>query len=645
MSHLLKLTVAAVLVLVAGFLVASPVMADANLVPLDGSQEGIKPSDFGYRIETDTTGKHVTVVFFLNPAAAKSFGHADLSLTKAGNTVVEATLGLTLDGDKGGRLSLKFDPQSIDDGELMIWSDQIEGHFAGVRDFAGFRVSIEKLLTQAHEAETKAKSIAAPAPSPADAANQIPPGAILQLGKYYRRTDPPDPNDNDVRGPEDEYPLAISPDGAILAAGNHPPGTSWNRSVCLWDLKTGRELQQLHVKEDVLQALAFSPDAKTLAWGGYGKVHLFDIARGEARLQLKTVEQTNIRSLAFSPDSKQIASNGGKQIYVWNATTGEEIRQFTATSRRAHSIAISPDGKTLAAMSGESIDVWEIASGKHLRNLPNNPDGYPLGAVAFSPDGTLLLAATKNHLQHWDVATWESHLRREFESTTFFTAAFAPDGKTFAACDYYSVRMFETKSGQEIFRFKPYDNGGDTDFSSFAFLPDGKTMATADDQGVVFLWDVARLRTLDAKASEKSKIATLQSMVANLAAENRTLREELWQAKYVLRQTRFHLLHALHGYFDGAPINQSKVADAASLALKLASTERGNKLIWEILVQAKVLKDGMTLADAEKLLGPPTKKTDAHVEWYFNDAGRHVAPCLSAKKTDNGLESWRLGNR
>jgi hypothetical protein len=51
------------------------------------------------------------------------------------------------------------------------------------------------------------------------------------------------------------------------------------------------------------------------------------------------------------------------------------------------------------------------------------------------------------------------------------------------------------------------------------------------------------------------------------------------------------------------------------------------------------------LPDAEKLLGPPTEKSDRQVGWYFNPLNRHVAPYLCAEVTKEGLAEWKLSNR
>lgn len=82
-----------------------------------------------------------------------------------------------------------------------------------------------------------------------------------------------------------------------------------------------------------------------------------------------------------------------------------------------------------------------------------------------------------------------------------------------------------------------------------------------------------------------------------------------------------------------------------TLAEKLPPTERGSRRIWRLLVWAGILKDGMAVDDAELLFGPPTTVTETQIEWSFNEAGRPIAPCLSATKSAEGLKEWRFENR
>src|SRR5690242_9725204 len=55
--------------------------------------------------------------------------------------------------------------------------------------------------------------------------------------------------------------IAFSPDGKLLASG------SSDKSVALWDLKTGRQVRSLSGRNGSVSSVVFSPDGKMLATG------------------------------------------------------------------------------------------------------------------------------------------------------------------------------------------------------------------------------------------------------------------------------------------------------------------------------------------------------------------------------------------
>src|SRR5262249_58857076 len=68
-------------------------------------------------------------------------------------------------------------------------------------------------------------------------------------------------------------PIALSPDGSILAAGG--------KGVKLWDVRTGKLLRELsgHLKRT--QAITFSADGRLLVSGGsYGTTNAWEVATG-----------------------------------------------------------------------------------------------------------------------------------------------------------------------------------------------------------------------------------------------------------------------------------------------------------------------------------------------------------------------------
>jgi WD40 repeat protein len=73
--------------------------------------------------------------------------------------------------------------------------------------------------------------------------------------------------------------VAQSPDGAMIAVGVE------DRSVRLWDVRTGKERRTLRGHRDLVNSIAFSPDGKRLATGSYDKsVRVWDVQTGDGRV-------------------------------------------------------------------------------------------------------------------------------------------------------------------------------------------------------------------------------------------------------------------------------------------------------------------------------------------------------------------------
>ena len=68
-----------------------------------------------------------------------------MRLAKGGKTVVETTAGFVDTSTKGKHLMLTLDSKAIDDGELVIASEEVKGQ-PRFKNFGGFRFSIKKLL-------------------------------------------------------------------------------------------------------------------------------------------------------------------------------------------------------------------------------------------------------------------------------------------------------------------------------------------------------------------------------------------------------------------------------------------------------------------------------------------------------------------
>jgi WD40 repeat protein len=181
--------------------------------------------------------------------------------------------------------------------------------------------------------------------------------------------------------------VAVRPDGKQLASA------SADKTARIWDPATGKELFALK-HPNIVDAVAFNPAGTQLATVGHdGVLRIWDTAKGTQIREIKAHTTANLLAiycLTWDKEGKQIATGGLDQtIKLWDAATGKMVREFKAYKPKefeqghregVFAVALSPDGKQLAsAGSDRTIKFWTLADGKVIRDLvdprltPPNP--------------------------------------------------------------------------------------------------------------------------------------------------------------------------------------------------------------------------------------------------------------------------------
>jgi WD40 repeat protein len=212
--------------------------------------------------------------------------------------------------------------------------------------------------------------------------------------------------------PTDLWRLAISRDGLVLAAAgcNLKPDAVLQSDtepgeISLWDLGGGKKSRSFGRWDNLVSGLCFSPDGKTLASCSWdGSVQLWEVASGREQVTIQPKQEGGgVDRVIFSPDGRYLAARAGGKILVWEV----ETRKLVATLPFGGygpplCLAFSPDGRLLAAggdylqwyylFRGCRVVMWDTGTWQRHSEVKGriDPGSDTVWSLAFSPDGSRL---------------------------------------------------------------------------------------------------------------------------------------------------------------------------------------------------------------------------------------------------------------
>ncbi|KLO08972.1 hypothetical protein SCHPADRAFT_585405 [Schizopora paradoxa] len=188
---------------------------------------------------------------------------------------------------------------------------------------------------------------------------------------------------------------------------------SFDRTVRVWDSKTGEALAGPFLNEISLSSMAVSPDGKLIAGGDQSDyvdsnaLSIWNSKTGARKLNLIDAHNDAIASVAFSPDgSRLVTGSWDKTVKVWDTTSGELcFKPLTGHTDEVNSVAFSPDGAFIVSGSDDfEIRIWDVTDGEPRQLQLSVGHNNCVLCLAFSADGRYLASGSlDNTIRLWDV--------------------------------------------------------------------------------------------------------------------------------------------------------------------------------------------------------------------------------------------------
>jgi WD40 repeat protein/predicted Ser/Thr protein kinase len=369
--------------------------------------------------------------------------------------------------------------------------------------------------------------------------------------------------------------LACSQDQQLIC-GHH------NSDLILtWDARTGEQIRSLVKPPGVITALVVTDDGRYLALGHPdGHISLWDCTLNQEICCLQGHQQP-IEALAVSPKGTILASGSrDNTIQLWSIPSGRPLDRLKGHIDWVRTLAFSPNGSLLASSAGindQSIRLWQVANGKELQRLRGHHNR--IHTLSFSRDNQALISGSfDGTLRWWDLAAGSEIQRVRHHSNWIYGLAYSPDSQLLAsASNDPTIVIWHRSSARRVNTLTGHHDA----VTSVAFSPDSRFLLSGSWDKTLRLWDVTVGNVVRTFPGHRDWINTVAispdyQYIASAGWENQVRLWELSERWPLLRGHRPQRI--LAGHLD----HVTAVAFSHNSHLLVSASKDQTLRLWEV---------------------------------------------------------------
>lgn len=257
--------------------------------------------------------------------------------------------------------------------------------------------------------------------------------------------------------PERIHSIDIHPGGNQMAVAGGSPGRSGE--VRVTNLADGSLVKLLHKSDDLCLSAKFNPEGTSLATSGTdGTVRVYDTTTWKETVSFAN-HSSWVNEIAWSTDSTKLASGSkDRTAKVFDIATRKRLSSYTGHDGSVYCLTFDSTGEHVYSGSGDGkLIAWKATDGSTVKELINQDT--PVFQIADpGSEEALIFAGGISTIKLINIKN--SSIAREYhghESQLALTVS--GDQELIAAGNSLGhIRIFETKSGNELVKFPAIPN-------------------------------------------------------------------------------------------------------------------------------------------------------------------------------------------